>query len=221
MYQPSHFTETDPAVLQALMRDAPLATLVRGGGAEPLQADLIPMKVVTHADGGWHLACHVARANPLWREADGREVLVVFQGPQAYVSPGFYASKAEHGKVVPTWNYATVQVRGRLHAKDDAAWLHAFLGGLTDAHEAGRVAPWSVDDAPPDYLAATMRAIVGIEIEVLAVEGKFKLSQNRSEADRAGVVQGLQDDAAAGRQPAAAASAQAVLDAEKRRPPRG
>jgi transcriptional regulator len=220
MYQPPHFTETDLAVLHALMREAPLATLVRGGGAEPLQADLVPMQVVIRPGGAWHLACHVARANPLWREADGHEVLVVFQGTQAYVSPGFYASKAEHGKVVPTWNYATVQVRGRLAAKDDAAWLHGFLGGLTHAHEAGRPAPWAIDDAPPDYLAATMRAIVGIEIEVLAIEGKFKLSQNRPAADRAGVAAGLQEDASTGRQPQAAASAQAVRDAEQRRPPR-
>lgn len=226
MYQPAHFVESDLATLHALMREHPLATLVRGGGALPLQADLVPLRIVPAAEGAngdaastpgaWRLAGHVARANPLWREADGQEVLVLFHGPQAYVSPSWYPSKAEHGKVVPTWNYATVQVRGRLRAIDDAAWLAGFLDGLTREHESGRPAPWQVDDAPADFLAATRRAIVGIEIDVLAVEGKFKLSQNRPAADRAGVVQGLQDDAAAGRQPGAAATARAVGEAEGR-----
>lgn len=215
MYQPAHFVESDPAVLHALMRAHPLATLVRGGGPVPLQADLVPLQVV-EANGAWHLAGHVARANPLWQEADGQEVLVVFQGAQAYVSPSWYPSKAEHGKVVPTWNYATVQVRGRLRAIDDPAWLARFLEGLTRQHEGGRPAPWAVDDAPADYLAATRRAIVGIEIDVLGVEGKFKLSQNRAEADRAGVRQGLRDDAAAGRQPGAEATLRAMDEAEGR-----
>jgi transcriptional regulator len=224
MYQPSHFVENDPAVLLPLLRAMPLATLVRGGGDAPLHADLVPLRVMPHAEGdarggpGWHLAGHVARANPLWRDADGQEVLLVFHGPQAYVSPAWYASKAEHGKVVPTWNYATVQVRGRLRAIDDAAWLRAFVTGLTDEHEAGRADRWSVSDAPADFIDATLRAIVGLEIDVQSVEGKFKLSQNRPEVDRQGVVRGLLDDAAAGRQPQAADTAQAVQAAEARRP---
>lgn len=218
MYQPTHFVETDPAVLMPLLRAAPLATLVRGGGPVPLAADLVPLLVLPGADGGWRLGGHVARANPLWQEADGAEVLAVFHGPQAYVSPAWYPSKAAHGKVVPTWNYATVQVRGRLHARDDAAWLGRFLRTLTDTHEAGRPEPWSVDDAPADFVAATMRGIVGLEIEVIELAGKFKMSQNRAAEDRAGVVRGLEVDARAGRQPDAAATAQAVRDAEGRLP---
>jgi transcriptional regulator len=165
----------------------------------------------------WRMTAHVARANPLWREADGQPVLLVFQGPQAYVSPSWYASKAEHGKVVPTWNYTMVQAHGTLRAIDDAAWVRAFVTRLTEAHEGGRDAPWHVTDAPEEFIAATQRAIVGIEIEVTRVEGKFKLSQNRSADDRTGVVLGLQADATAQRQPQADATAQAMLAVEQRR----
>jgi transcriptional regulator len=143
---------------------------------------------------------HVARANPLWRDAAHRdEALVVFQGPQAYVSPAWYPSKAEHGKVVPTWNYVMVQARGRLRVIDDVAWLHALVTRLTATHEARRANPWAVDDAPPDYVASTLRAIVGLEIELVSLAGKWKVSQNRSAADREGVALGLdalEDDTA-------------------------
>lgn len=117
----------------------------------------------------------------------------MFQGPQAYISPSFYPSKAEHGKVVPTWNYVMVQARGRLRAIDDAAWLRAFVTRLTEQHEAPRAAPWAVSDAPDDYIASMLRAIVGIEIELTALTGKWKVSQNRTAADRAGVARGLHD----------------------------
>jgi transcriptional regulator len=159
----------------------------------------------------------VARANPLWREADGQPVLVVFQGPQAYVSPSWYASKAQHHKVVPTWNYTMVQAHGRLRAIDDPAWVHAFVTRLTERHEGGRSMPWHVTDAPADFIEATQRAIVGIEIEVTRLEGKFKLSQNRSAEDRTGVVLGLEADATDRRQPEADALAQAMQAAEQRR----
>jgi transcriptional regulator len=141
---------------------------------------------------------HVARANPVWREArTDAEVLVVFQGPQVYITPAWYATKAETGKVVPTWNYVLVEARGRLLVRDDAAWVHALVSGLTDLHESARElpsgdAPWKVSDAPDGYIAATQRAIVGIEIEITSIKGKWKVSQNRSAADRAGVVSGLQ-----------------------------
>jgi transcriptional regulator len=137
---------------------------------------------------------HVARANPLWRSADGREVLVQFNGPQAYISPSYYPSKAEHGKAVPTWNYVLVQAHGRLRAVDDATATHRLVSELTGRHEGGRAAPWAVDDAPPDYIAQMVRAVVGIEISVTALVGKWKLSQNRSAADRDGVVEGLADE---------------------------
>ena len=215
MYQPAHFVENDPEILLAAMRAMPLATLIHAGRGE-LSADPLPMEVERVGDG-WRLTAHVARANPLWREADGQPVLVVFQGPQAYVSPNWYPSKAEHGKMVPTWNYAVVQVRGRLRAIDDAAWVQAFVTRLTQRHEAGRDQPWHVSDAPADYIAATARAIVGLEIEVARVEGKFKLSQNRSAADRAGVVAGLQADAAMGMQPDSGRTAAAMQETEGRR----
>jgi transcriptional regulator len=214
MYQPAHFVEQDPATLLALMRAHPLATLVRGG--TELVADVLPLEVERQGEG-WRITGHVARANPLWREADGQPVLALFQGPQGYVSPSWYASKAEHHKVVPTWNYTLVQAHGRLRAIDDPAWVHAFVTRLTAVHEGGRAMPWHVSDAPADFIEATQRAIVGIEIEVTRLEGKFKLSQNRSAQDRTGVVLGLEADAAQGLQPEAEALAQAMQAAEQRR----
>jgi transcriptional regulator len=214
MYQPAHFVEHDAAALLALMQSHPLATLVRGGAE--LAADILPLEVSRDGEG-WRIAGHVARANPLWREADGQPVLLLFQGPQAYVSPNWYPSKAQHGKAVPTWNYTMVQVHGTLRATQDPAWLRAFVTRLTERHEDGRAQPWHVGDAPADYLDAMLKAIVGIEIEVARVEGKFKLSQNRDAADRTGVVLGLESDAALRRQDEADALAQAMQAAEERR----
>jgi len=214
MYLPAHFVEPDARALLALMQAHPLATLVRGGAE--LAADVLPLEV-EHVGDGWRLAGHVARANPLWREADGQPVLALFQGPQAYVSPNWYPSKLQHGKAVPTWNYTMVQAHGTLRAIEDRAWLHAFVTRITERHESGRPAPWQVADAPPDYLEAMLRAIVGIEIEVTRLEGKFKLSQNRSAEDRTGVVVGLGGDAARGVQAQADALAQAMRSAEQRR----
>lgn len=190
MYLPKHFAETDPARLQALMREHPLALLiaVTDGVAT---ADPVPLEFDAAAGPAGTLRGHVARANPL-AQRGGSEVLAVFSGPQAYVSPGFYASKREHGKVVPTWNYAVVQARGTLRKVDDAPWLRALVGRLTHHHEAPRPAPWAVDDAPADFVAQMLRAIVGIEIPLASLVGKFKLSQNRSAADHDGVRQGLE-----------------------------
>jgi transcriptional regulator len=184
MYQPAHFVERDPAVLAELIRAAPLATLIRGGAE--LSADAIPLEL-----DGDRLLGHVARANPLWREADGQPVLAVFHGVQAYITPSWYASKAADGRVVPTWNYAMVQAHGTLRAIEDTAWLEAFVTRLTDRHEAPLPAPWKVGDAPGDYVQKLLKAIVGIEIAVTRLEGKFKLSQNRPPEDRAGVIEGL------------------------------
>ena len=194
MYQPAHFVEQDAAALLALMQAAPLATLVHGGAE--LAADVLPLAVERIGEG-WRITGHVARANALWREADGRPVLLVFQGPQAYVSPSWYPSKARHGKAVPTWNYTLVQVHGTLRAIQDREWLRAFVTRLTERHEGGRPAPWHVTDAPANYIDSMLEAIVGIEIEVTRLEGKFKLSQNRSSEDRTGVVLGLEADALA------------------------
>ena len=189
MYLPRHFEQNDPAVLAAAMHEHALATLVVATPAGPT-ADLIPLEY--HPQIGPHgtLRGHVARANPLWRHV-GAAVLAVFQGPQAYVSPNWYPSKREHGKVVPTWNYTMVQARGTLRAVDDAPWVRALVGRLTEWHEAAQVAPWAVEDAPDDYVQQMLGAIVGIEIELTSLVGKWKVSQNRSAADRAGVALAL------------------------------
>jgi transcriptional regulator len=214
MYQPSQFVEQDPDVLLSLMRSAPLATLVRGG--DELAADVMPLEVDRVGDG-WRFIGHVARANPLWTAADGQPVLVLFQGPQAYVSPGWYASKSEHGKVVPTWNYMMVQAHGRLRAIEDPAWLRAMLTRLTARHETGRERPWHLTDAPEGFIDSLLNVIVGIEIEVTRLEGKFKMSQNRSAEDRAGVIEGLASDARFGLQAGADGVARAMMEIEQRR----
>ncbi|KQW39031.1 FMN-binding negative transcriptional regulator [Rhizobacter sp. Root404] len=195
MYLPPHFEEKRPEVLHALLREHPLGLLVTQDAAGELAANTVPFVLDADPAGGpGILRAHVARANPVWRDArTDRDSLVVFQGPQAYISPGFYPSKAEHGKVVPTWNYVIVQGRGRLRAVDDAPWLRAFVTRLTDRHEAAREQPWAVTDAPDDYVTSMLRAIVGIEIELGALVGKWKVSQNRSAADRDGVARGLRE----------------------------
>jgi len=190
MYEVAAFRETRIEVMHALIRAHPLATLVTvsGGMAEanhlPLLVDPDPMPNGT-------LHGHVARANPLWRQAPEGEVLVVFQGPQIYVSPSWYPSKREHGKVVPTWNYAVVHVRGPLQIRDDREWLRGLVSRLTDSQEAGQRQPWGVGDAPADYIDRMLEAIVGIEVPVRSIEGKWKVSQNRAQADRDGVAAGL------------------------------
>ena len=199
MYLPAHFEEKRPEVLHELLRTHPLGLLVTLNAAGELQANSLPFVLDADPAGGpGILRAHVARANPLWREAPAQtESLVIFQGPQAYISPSFYPSKAEHGKVVPTWNYVMVQARGRLRAIEDATWLHAFVTRLTDRHESKRARPWAVSDAPADYIQTMLGAIVGIEIVLTAFTGKWKVSENRSAADRAGVVRGLRKDGVA------------------------
>ena len=201
MYLPAHFAESRPQVLRDFIAAQPLGLLVTQNRAGGIDANSVPffLDAGDEASPGV-LRAHVARANPLWKEArDDVDALVVFQGPQGYVSPAWYPSKAEHGKVVPTWNYLMVQARGRLRAIDDKAWLRAFVTRLTDRHEGGRAAPWAVTDAPADFIEATLGAIVGIEIPLSSLVGKWKVSQNRSAADRAGVAAGLlreRDDSA-------------------------
>lgn len=191
MYTPPAFDETRPEVLSALIAAHPLALLVTAGDDAGPTANLIPMT----AEGGV-LRGHLARANRQLAElraaqAAGRPVLAVFQGPQAYVSPGWYASKAEHGRVVPTWNFLMVQVRGVPRVIDEPDWLAAQVTDLTDRLEAERPDPWSVTDAPAPFVAAQLRGIVGLELPMTALAGKWKASQNRSAADRAGVAHGL------------------------------
>jgi transcriptional regulator len=187
MYLPAHFEQHDPAALQALMHEHPLATLV-SSNADGLTADHIPLEydAASHALRG-----HVARANPLWKQAAGQPVLAVFTGADAYVSPSLYPGKAATHKVVPTWNYAVVHAHGTLRVHDDAVWLHDFVSRLTARHEAARALPWAVTDAPADYVQQMLRAIVGIEIPLTRLVGKWKVSQNRSAEDRAGVAAGI------------------------------
>lgn len=195
MYQPRHFAQDDPQALRALLDAHPFATLVSTGEGG-LTADHLPF--VFDPDDGTQGALHghVARANPVWQRADAQPVLAVFQGVQAYVSPNWYPSKAEHHKAVPTWNYTVVHAHGVLRAVTDVDWLRGLVERLTARHEAGREQPWSIDEAPPDYLAQMLKAIVGVRIELTQLVGKWKLSQNRSEADRAGVADGLAADGA-------------------------
>ena len=192
MYLPRHFEQRDRAALHALMREHPLAALVTSG-PDGLTADHVPLELDATAGEHGMLVGHVARANPLWQSVAGKPVLAIFRGPQAYVSPSWYPSKAGTHKVVPTWNYAVVHAHGVLEAVDDAPWLRELVGRLTDRHEAPRPAPWSVGDAPADYVQTMLRAIVGIRIPIERLVGKWKVSQNRSQADREGVAQGLGD----------------------------
>ncbi|MHC2105675.1 MULTISPECIES: FMN-binding negative transcriptional regulator [unclassified Methylobacterium] len=193
MYQPPHFRDDTRTAQHGLIRTYPLGLLITGG-ADGLIANLIPFLLdETGAHGT--LRAHLARANPQWQAlAEAQDCLVVFQGPQGYVTPDWYASKREHGRVVPTWNYATVHVWGRARVIEDADWLRRQIVDLTALREAPRAAPWAVDDAPAPFVAAQMRAIVGIEIPISRIEGKWKMSQNRSEADRAGVIAGMRAD---------------------------
>ena len=193
MYQPPHFRDDTRTAQHGLIRTYPLGLLITGG-ADGLIANPIPFLLdETGAHGT--LRAHLARANPQWQAlAEAQDCLVVFQGPQGYVTPDWYASKREHGRVVPTWNYATVHVWGRARVIQDADWLRRQIADLTALRETPRAAPWAVDDAPAPFVAAQMRAIVGIEIPIARIEGKWKMSQNRPEADRAGVIAGMRAD---------------------------
>jgi len=190
MYCPSLFREDRLEVQHALIRNHPLGLLI-SHGAGGLLANLLPFVLKTGDSGHGVLQVHMARANPQWRELDEQAVLVVFRGPDAYVSPSLYATKKETGKVVPTWNYAMVQVRGKARVRDQVDWLTPQLNALTTAREAARAQPWSIADAPPDYIEAQKKAIVGIEIEIAVIEGKWKVSQNQPEANRRSVVAGF------------------------------
>ncbi len=200
MYLPKHFEESRVEVMHALIREHPLAVLVTLG-ADGLNANHIPIEIDSEPAPYGTLRGHVARANPVWRDfAADVETLVVFQGPAGYVTPAWYPSKRETGKVVPTYNYAVVHAYGRMHIVEDAAWLRNLVERLTRRFEGARTEPWHVTDAPASYIDAQLRAIVGLEIPITRLLGKWKMSQNKSVVDRAGVEQGLRatgDSAAA------------------------
>jgi len=199
MYIPKHFLESRFEVLHAFMRRHPLATICVDGGSG-LEADHVPLTLRSEPAPHGVLLGHVARANPLWRKAgDGLDCLVVFQGPQHYISPNWYATKAETGRVVPTWNYEVVHVRGRILAVDDPVRLRVLLEELTTEHEQSQTQAWHVRDAPNDYIDAMVRAVVGIRIEIQGLVGKSKLSQNQPDANQRSLVEALRarDDSSA------------------------
>ncbi|WP_027343266.1 FMN-binding negative transcriptional regulator [Hamadaea tsunoensis] len=204
MYVPAHFAATDADVADLLRHHgaADLVTQTDDG----LLATFLPF---VHDETAGTLRGHLARNNDQWRTPARGDALVIVRGPDAYISPSWYASKREHGRVVPTWNYVTAHVYGELVVHDDPAWVEEVVRALTSKHEAGREQPWSVDDAPAAYLAGQLRAIVGVEVRIRRVEAKFKLSQNRPPADITGVVDGL---ASSGDE----ASAAAVRDQQNR-----
>jgi transcriptional regulator len=192
MYMPKHFEEHDIGVLHALIRSHPLGTWVTQAGGE-LLANHIPFLVDPARGEHGTLVGHVARANPVWKSFS-KDVpsLIVFQGPEGYISPSFYESKKEHGKVVPTWNYVVVHAHGMPQVIDDAGWLRKHVSAMTDLQES-RHPPgdWKVTDAPADFIDSMVKMIVGIEIPLLKLEGKWKMSQNRAMPDRLGTVAGL------------------------------
>ena len=203
MYQPTHFREDRLDVQHALMRAHPLGLLI-STDADGLVANPIPFVIDADRGETGTLCCHVARANPQWKALQASpDCLIVFQGAEHYITPSWYATKRETHKVVPTWNYATVHCWGRAEIKDDAAWVRTQIDALTRQHEGARAEPWAVNDAPEPFIAAQMRGIVGIEIPITRIEGKWKISQNRPEADRVGVHQGLQQESDALAQPMA------------------
>jgi transcriptional regulator len=193
MYIPASFREERREELHGLIAAHPLGTLVTHG-ADGLQASPLPFLHDLAADGQGTLRAHMARANPHWQTlAEADQCLVIFQGPGAYVTPDWYPSKAATHQVVPTWNYAAVHVRGTIRVVDDPGWLVQQIDDLTAAHEALRPVPWSPADAPADFIAAQMQAVIGLEIAITAIDGKWKMSQNRGADDRRGVVTGMSD----------------------------
>ena len=188
MYLPKHFEVTDPATIRGVVHGCPLAVWAAVVDGQPV-VNHVPFHLDESRGEHGTLVGHVARANPIWR-TPGPSVLV-FQGPDAYVSPSWYPAKRDHGKVVPTWNYAVVHAHGTPQVTEDRVLLHRIVTQLTNVHESSQAAPWAVTDAPPDYIAQMLGAIVGIEVPVQRWVAKFKLSQNHPAPSRQGVVDGL------------------------------
>lgn len=191
MYTPRHFEETRPQVLQSLIRQHPLATVVTQVDGE-LNANHIPLLFSAGPAPHGELQGHVARANPILNDlAHPHDVLMIFQGPNAYISPSWYEEKALTGKVVPTWNYLAVHAYGTVSIHDDPDWLREHLHRLTGEHEGAMAAPWQLEDAPDEYITRMLRGIVGIEFTISRIIGKWKLSQNKSAADQQAIAAGL------------------------------
>ena len=193
MYLPGHFEESRIDILHQLIRERPLATIVTLGSAG-LNANHIPFELSAEPAPLGTLRGHVARANPLWRDfSENIDALIIFHGPRAYVSPSWYPTKQATGEVVPTYNYIVVHAYGRLQIIDDPRWLRGLVTRLTEGFEAARAQPWHVTDAPDGFIENQLGAIVGIEIVISKLFGKWKASQNRPVVDREGVVKGLSE----------------------------
>ncbi len=191
MYIPTQFRETDIPTIHAAIRAAGLATLVTMG-PDGILATPLPLLLDPEPAPYGTLLGHVARANPQWhRSATDIQALAMFAGPDAYVTPSWYATKRETGKVVPTWNYVAVHAYGPVEFFDDPARLLALVTRLTERHEGERASPWAVADAPPEFTASQLKGIVGLRLPIARLEGKWKMSQNRNAQDRAGVVEGF------------------------------
>src|ERR1700759_878113 len=190
MFLPDHFRVDDVAEMHVLMRARPLATLV-SAGPSGLYGSHLPTVLKDEGEYGT-IECHLSRANPHWKDlAEGGEALMIFQGPEGYITPNWYPSKAEHGKVVPTWNYAVVHAYGRPEVMKEKEWLLRHLGELTAQQENSEAQPWALSDAPDAYIDVMLRGIVGFRFSIARLEGKWKMSQNREMQDRAVVVAGL------------------------------
>jgi transcriptional regulator len=195
MYLPRHFEESRGEELHRLIAEYPLGALVLAG-PNGLDANHLPFELERDAGPHGHLHAHVARSNPLWQEAkDGDEALVIFRGPGAYISPNWYPSKPETHRHVPTWNYQVVHAHGKIRIRDDERFVRGLVARLTRVHEAriGAERPWKMGDAPPEYIDTMLAAIVGIEIEITRLVGKWKLGQNREGRDRLGAVEALRE----------------------------
>lgn len=191
MYTPESFKQEDLPTLHETMRRIGFATLVTQGSAG-MEASHVPMLLDAERGDFGTLKGHIARANPQWRQAaPGTDALAIFLGPQTYISPAWYASKRETGKVVPTWNYVAIHAYGKPRFIEDREWLRALVTQLTQTHERPRADPWAVTDAPADFVDGMLRAIVGFEVVIERLEGKWKMSQNRPEKDLATVLEGL------------------------------
>ncbi len=198
MYLPEHFREEEIPVLHGAIRECRLATLVTVNGGV-VTASHVPLTLDSEPAPYGTIYGHLARANGQWRDvAPDTEALAIFQGPDAYITPSWYAAKRETGKVVPTWNYVAVHAYGRVRFFDDAERLRGLVRRLTEMHEGERAAPWAVADAPVGYIDAMLKAIVGVELPISRLEGKWKMNQNRQESDIEGVMAGLEGSARAG-----------------------
>jgi transcriptional regulator len=193
VYTPKHFDINDQEELLAFVKAFPFATLV-SNGEDGLNAEHIPMLVHVDAENSVVLQAHIAKVNKLWQNVENQaDVLVIFQGENAYITPNWYPSKKVDGKAVPTWNYRAVHIKGSIQFIHEAEWKLSLLDRLTNFHEQNQPAPWAISDAPSDYIAQRLKSIVGVEITVIDIQGKFKLSQNQSTENKNGVHEGLSE----------------------------